>query len=105
VRLTRRQLLVGGTAGAALGAAGVYELVDRLTDAPARHFGEGRAPEQHLLDGMRLADDNGVEIVVPTLHAVERYWRDARLTKIFEGTSEIQQRIISDHLLGKPKAA
>ena len=38
-----------------------------------------------------------------TLHAVERYWRDARLTKIFEGTSEIQQRIISDHLLGKPQ--
>ena len=32
---------------------------------------------------------------------VERYWRDARLTKIFEGTSEIQLRIISDHLLGK----
>lgn len=37
-----------------------------------------------------------------TLHAVERYWRDARLTKIFEGSSEIQQRIISDALLGKP---
>lgn len=36
-----------------------------------------------------------------TLHAIERYWRDARLTKIFEGTSEIQQRIISDKLLGK----
>ena len=35
------------------------------------------------------------------LHAVERYWRDARLTKIFEGTSEIQLRIISDNLLGK----
>ena len=32
---------------------------------------------------------------------VERYWRDARLTKIFEGTSEIQLRIISDHLLGR----
>lgn len=32
---------------------------------------------------------------------VERYWRDARLTKIFEGTSEIQQRIISDHILGR----
>lgn len=29
----------------------------------------------------------------------ERYWRDARLTKIFEGTSEIMQRIISDSLL------
>ena len=37
-----------------------------------------------------------------TLHPVERYWRDARVTKIFEGTSEIQQRIISDALLGKP---
>jgi alkylation response protein AidB-like acyl-CoA dehydrogenase len=37
------------------------------------------------------------------LYAVERHWRDARLTKIFEGTSEIQLRIISDHLLGKGK--
>ncbi len=36
-----------------------------------------------------------------THHAVERYWRDARLTKIFEGTSEIQLRIISDQLLGR----
>lgn len=36
-----------------------------------------------------------------TLNAVERHWRDARLTKIFEGTSEIQKRIISDHLLGR----
>ena len=36
------------------------------------------------------------------LHAVERHWRDARLTKIFEGTSEIQLRIISDRILGKP---
>ncbi|MGE5596850.1 MAG: acyl-CoA dehydrogenase family protein [Hyphomicrobiales bacterium] len=30
---------------------------------------------------------------------IERYWRDARLTKIFEGTSEIQLRIISDRLM------
>jgi alkylation response protein AidB-like acyl-CoA dehydrogenase len=36
-----------------------------------------------------------------THFAAERHWRDARLTKIFEGTSEIQMRIISDALLGK----
>jgi alkylation response protein AidB-like acyl-CoA dehydrogenase len=35
---------------------------------------------------------------------LERYWRDARLTKIFEGTSEIQMRIISDRLLPRPKS-
>ncbi|MCE0761917.1 acyl-CoA dehydrogenase family protein [Pseudonocardia kujensis] len=36
-----------------------------------------------------------------TDYPVERYWRDARLTRIFEGTSEIQKRIISDALLGR----
>jgi alkylation response protein AidB-like acyl-CoA dehydrogenase len=36
-----------------------------------------------------------------TQFSAERYWRDARLTKIFEGTSEIQKRIISDRLLGR----
>ena len=36
-----------------------------------------------------------------TLHPIERYWRDARLTNTFEGASETQQRIISDQLLGK----
>ena len=35
---------------------------------------------------------------------VERYWRDARLTTIFEGTSEIQMKIISDALLGRSTA-
>jgi alkylation response protein AidB-like acyl-CoA dehydrogenase len=36
-----------------------------------------------------------------THFAVERYWRDARLTKIFEGTSEIQLRVVSDHIFKK----
>jgi alkylation response protein AidB-like acyl-CoA dehydrogenase len=35
--------------------------------------------------------------------AVERHWRDARLTKIFEGASEIQLRIISDRILGRAR--
>jgi alkylation response protein AidB-like acyl-CoA dehydrogenase len=34
-----------------------------------------------------------------TEHPVERYWRDARLTRIIEGTSEIQKHIISRQLL------
>ncbi|WP_335999327.1 acyl-CoA dehydrogenase family protein [Halorientalis halophila] len=33
-----------------------------------------------------------------TDHPVERYYRDARVTKIYDGTSEIQKSIIADHL-------
>jgi alkylation response protein AidB-like acyl-CoA dehydrogenase len=46
---------------------------------------------------MQLHGGNGYT----TERRVERYWRDARLTTIFEGTSEIQRRIISDRLLGR----
>jgi alkylation response protein AidB-like acyl-CoA dehydrogenase len=38
-----------------------------------------------------------------TDHAVERYWRDARLTRIIEGTSEIQQHVIASRLLAEPR--
>jgi alkylation response protein AidB-like acyl-CoA dehydrogenase len=34
-----------------------------------------------------------------TDHPVERFYRDARITKIYEGTSEIQKNIIADQLL------
>ena len=34
-----------------------------------------------------------------TDHPVERYYRDARITKIYEGTSEIQKNIIADRVL------
>lgn len=47
--------------------------------------------------GVQLHGGNGYT----TEYQVERYWRDARLTTIFEGTSQIQQRIIADRLLGK----
>jgi alkylation response protein AidB-like acyl-CoA dehydrogenase len=49
--------------------------------------------------GMQLHGGNGYT----TERAVERYWRDARLTTIFEGTSEIQRKIISDGLLPRPE--
>lgn len=44
---------------------------------------------------MQLHGGNGYT----TEHRIERYWRDARLTTIFEGTSQIMQKIISDRLL------
>ena len=47
--------------------------------------------------GLQVHGGNGYT----TEYAVQRHWRDARLTTIFEGTSEIQRRIISDRLLGE----
>ena len=48
---------------------------------------------------MQLHGGNGYT----TERAVERHWRDARLTTIFEGTSEIQRKIISDGMLPRPR--
>lgn len=67
MRLTRRQL-VGGAAASALGAAGIYELANRLGSAPARVSAGPRPPEQHLLGGIRVVADNDVEVLVPPLH-------------------------------------
>jgi alkylation response protein AidB-like acyl-CoA dehydrogenase len=46
-------------------------------------------------DGIQVHGGNGYT----TERAVERHWRDARLTTIFEGTSQIQMKIIADRLL------
>jgi hypothetical protein len=68
VRLTRKQMLAGAAAGA-LGAAGIYELVDQLGgEAPQRRVGIPLSPEQHLLDSVAVVVDNNVEVVVPPLH-------------------------------------
>jgi alkylation response protein AidB-like acyl-CoA dehydrogenase len=50
---------------------------------------------------MQLHGGNGYT----TERQVERHWRDARLTTIFEGTSEIQKQIISDRLLPRSPLA
>jgi len=34
-------------------------------------------------------------------YAVERYYRDARVLTIYEGTSEIQRKVIADRIIGK----
>src|SRR5438105_2078022 len=60
MKLTRRQVLAG--------AAGIYALVDGLAQTPARASAGSRPREQHLLDGVRVVHDNGVEVLVPPLH-------------------------------------
>ncbi|QFT79762.1 Acryloyl-CoA reductase (NADH) [Roseovarius sp. THAF27] len=54
------------------------EMLARVTDATLQIFG-----------GMGLMDD----------FPVERFWRDARVERIWDGTSEIQRHIISRELL------
>ena len=67
MRLTRKQLL-GGAAATALGASGVYELVDRLASSPRRTPVKNLLPEQHVLEGVRTVQSDGVAVVVPPLH-------------------------------------
>jgi len=67
VKLTRRGFLAGGAA-TALGATGIYELVDRIAgNGPTRPAGQLR-PEQHLLDGIRIVHQDKIEVLVPPLH-------------------------------------
>ena len=69
MRLSRRRFL-GGAAAAALGGAGVYELVDKLSPAPHRTVAEpaGMPAEQHVID-LGTVESEGVEVVVPPLHS------------------------------------
>ncbi len=68
MKLTRRQVIVGAAAGA-VGATGIYELVDQFTGgSPERANAAKVFAEQHLLDGVRIVDSGGVEVLVPPLH-------------------------------------
>jgi hypothetical protein len=67
VRLTRRQVVAGAAAGA-LSASGIYALVERFTGAPRRPRPGALPREQHVLEGVRLVVDDGVEVLVPPLH-------------------------------------
>ncbi len=65
--ITRRELLAGAAAAAVAGGA-LYELVDRLGQTPSRASAAGFPKEQHVLDGVRVVSDDGIEVVVPPLH-------------------------------------
>ncbi|MHA6782143.1 acyl-CoA dehydrogenase family protein [Pseudonocardia saturnea] len=79
-----------------LDAAARYDagLACRQESSMAKLFAS-EAAEQVASSAMQVLGGNGYT----TEHAVERHWRDARLTQIFEGTSEIQRTIIAQHLL------
>ena len=67
MRLTRKELL-GGAAAGALGAAGIYELVDKLAESPSRAAAGERPVEPHLLAGMKVFEHEGVKVIEPPLH-------------------------------------
>jgi len=70
----------GLPAGREIASAKLYasEMLARVTDATLQIFG-----------GMGLMDD----------FPIERFWRDARVERIWDGTSEIQRHIIARDLL------
>src|SRR5262249_26441150 len=74
-RLTRGAMT---DAGAAMAKPYAPEMLGRVTDAAVQ-----------ILGGMGLMSD----------YPVERFWRDARVERIWDGTSEIQRHIISRSLL------
>ncbi|HET7145620.1 MAG TPA: hypothetical protein VFI10_00355 [Gaiellaceae bacterium] len=67
MRIDRRTFL-GGAAAAALGGAGIYELVDRLAPPPKRPGSGALSSEQHVID-LRTVQSEGVEVIVPPLHS------------------------------------
>jgi len=55
------------------------------------------AARKHAAEALQIHGGYGYT----TEFAVERHYRDAKITEIYEGTSEIQQLIVSRSLLGK----
>jgi hypothetical protein len=68
MRFTRRRFL-GGAAAAAVGGAGIYELVDQLSTSPTRPAVATNAPpEQHVFD-LSTIETEGVDVLVPPRHS------------------------------------
>jgi hypothetical protein len=99
MKLTRRQVIVGAAAGA-VGATGIYELVDQLTGStPKRTTAAKVLPEQHLLDGIRTVDSEGVAVLVPPLH------HEILTARVTAGRSDLRTAQTElEHLLGQLNA-
>ncbi|MFU8870201.1 acyl-CoA dehydrogenase family protein, partial [Natronococcus sp.] len=79
-----------------------------LTRDAARKNGDGVDPKAAAM-AKYFASETAVDVAneAVQIHGgygytkdfdVERYYRDAKITTIYEGTSEIQQKIIARHL-------
>ena len=88
------------------------EAARSLTYRAASHVEEGTDDTAVRLASMAklFASERSVEVADEAIqvhggagyvtdHPVERIYRDARITKIYEGTSEIQKNIIADRVL------
>ncbi|QLG29354.1 acyl-CoA dehydrogenase family protein [Halorarum halophilum] len=89
------------------------EAARSLTYRAATHVegGEDEAAARFASMAKLFASERAVEVADDAIqvhggagyvtdHPVERFFRDARITKIYEGTSEIQKNIVADQLLG-----
>lgn len=66
-------------------------------EASKAKFFASTAARKHAAEALQIHGGYGYTTEFP----VERYYRDAKITEIYEGTSEIQQIIISRAYLGK----
>jgi hypothetical protein len=96
MRLTRKELL-GAAAAGALGAAGIYELVDQLAESPERAAAGALPREQHLLGGgMKVFEHEGVEVIEPPLHhqvVTARLRVEPRRADLREGQETLEQAL------------
>jgi alkylation response protein AidB-like acyl-CoA dehydrogenase len=67
------------------------------TEASKAKYFASTAARKHAAEALQIHGGYGYTTEFP----VERYYRDAKITEIYEGTSEIQQIIISRAYLGK----
>ncbi len=104
-----------------LGQATAFHLADMATELEAarllvyqaaRFCNEGRGCGKEASMAKRFASDLAMKITVMAMeitgemstskdYPLERYFRDAKGTQIYEGTNEIQRLVIAKHLLQK----
>jgi acyl-CoA dehydrogenase len=71
--------------------------LDNVADASAAKAHAARTAQSVTSRAMVLLGEEALE----PGHPVEKWYRDAKIYDIFEGTGQIQRRIIAKHLTGQ----